>query len=79
MRIPYIGFGNETLDKLPPLADGDTITCPHCKGQHEVKDSDPPGMMTYRCGEDTYMAGIHGKCTVGVKPDVKGEIDDDDQ
>lgn len=74
MTTPYVGFGNDTLAKLPALKHGDTITCPQCKGQHVVEDSKPPMILSYKCGDQTYMAGIKGRSTIGVPVDVSGTI-----
>lgn len=77
---PYIGFGNDTLEKLPPLNVNDRIKCPHCGGQHIVeggKDRDGKETNTvlfYTCGEQVYLAGIAGRCTIGQDADVSGEI-----
>lgn len=71
---PFVGFSNATLAKCPPLKSGDEIDCPQCGGKHAVADSDPPLMLFYECGDETFMAGIDGRSTMGVKSDVSGEI-----
>lgn len=70
MTIPYIGFSNSTLDSLPDLKAGDTITCPSCGEQHKVEASNPPLLLFYACGDKEYLAGVRGKNTVGVRADV---------
>lgn len=72
MPAPYIGFSNETLSTLPDMRDGDEITCPLCKKTHSVYRVGP--MFFYGCGDGTYLAGINGKCTIGVPVDVRGEL-----
>ena len=78
MTTPWIAFSNETLSMARPMKDGDTIECPTCKKSHKVKcnksDSGKLELYTYKCGKNTYMAGIDGKCTIGVSSDAHGEI-----
>ncbi|MFM2134466.1 MAG: hypothetical protein RL156_1747 [Bacteroidota bacterium] len=72
MSEPFIAIGNDELGG----ALGDTITCPTCGGEHVIEQSGPSkylqsdgtwgvgpaGLMQfYKCGEDTYVAGIGGK------------------
>jgi hypothetical protein len=57
-EIPYLAIGHGELDGNPPV--GKTIKCPHCGEEHEVKDSNPPGLQFYNCGEKTYLCGIDG-------------------
>lgn len=71
-----IGFGNEELDKAPPITR--TIECPHCGELHEVKESitswsthpedigKPGGIHYYVCQGTTYLAGIDGKLITGM-------------
>ncbi len=75
MSIPYIGFGNDTLAKLPALKTGDEIVCPTCKGKHAIEGDS--FFLSYRCGDKTFMAGINGRNTMGVPADVSGEIPKD--
>jgi len=74
MSRPYIGFSNETLENLPTIKAGDEIICPLCGDLHVVADSDPPMLLSYECGGKTYLAGINGRLTLGVKSDVAGEL-----
>ena len=60
-EIPYIVIGNSELGgKL-----GETINCPHCGSDHEIKntqDNGEPSIIDwYKCGKDTYMCGIQGR------------------
>jgi len=79
-RTPYIGFGNDTLDKCPVLAIGQNIICPHCEERHRVyggKDEDgkeQDTLMFYKCGEHIYICGVHGRSVLGVKPDASGKL-----
>lgn len=80
-EIPYIGFGNETLEKLKDVEEGDMITCPRCGKQHVLKaGTDEKGNKTdvilfYECGNEVYLGAINGKLVAGIKPDVKGGIE----
>ena len=70
---PYIGFGNDTLAKLPKVKAGDSIRC-KCGHVHTLEDSKPPMLLFYQCDGKTFLAGINGRLTDGVKADVSGEI-----
>lgn len=76
---PYVGFSNATLGKLPPLEAGDEIGCPACGEAHEAfaprADDGSAPLLFYRCGEETFLAGVGGKNVVNVKADVSGEVD----
>ena len=79
MSIPYVGFGNDTLDKQPPLKKGDSVNCPNCKKIHPVECGTSDGkesdlLLFYRCGNKSYLAGINGKSIVGIKVDISGSI-----
>ena len=63
-------IGNDELEKLPPL--GKTIRCGFCGKIHHVKKFGnkllPDGskelttsLAFYRCGPQTYLAGVQGK------------------
>lgn len=69
---PYIGYSNETLNKLPQMKDGESIVCPHCWKSHDV--SGTGGTYFYVCGDKTYLAGVNGRNVVNVKPDVAGSV-----
>ena len=75
MTIPYIGFGNETLDKCSEIARGDQIECPHCGELHTITGEESNMMLFYKCGEKLYLAGIAGKLTAFKKADVSGEVE----
>ena len=70
---PYIGFGNDTLAKLPKVKAGDSIRC-KCGHVHTLEDSKPPMLLWYHSDGKTFLAGINGCLTDGVKADVSGEI-----
>ena len=76
---PYVGFGNDTLGKLPPLKAGDEIGCPNCGEAHEAfaprADDGSTPLLFYCCGEGTFLAGVGGKNVVNVKADVVGKVD----
>lgn len=80
MSTPYIGFGNATLRKLPRVAEGDEIHCPHCNGYHVLETSkDERGepstlLMFYQCGDKMYLGAIEGRLVAHSKPDVSGKI-----
>jgi len=75
MSDPYIGFGNDTLDKCAPAKAGDLVDCPTCGGKHELVDSSPPMLLFYKCGEKIFMGGLNGRLTMGVPADVKGSLE----
>ncbi len=78
---PYIGFGNDTLAQLPKAKIGGYVLCPHCRQSHILKGGkDDNGVETdlllfFNCGENTYLAGVGGKLTAGIKSDVSGSIE----
>ena len=67
MSEPFVAFGNEELAGKPPLKAGDLVTCHRCKKRHKVKGSTdlrtgkPGCLLSYKCGKDSYIAGIAGK------------------
>jgi hypothetical protein len=72
-KAPYIGFSAATMAKQPLIAAGDFVDCPHCGSLHEVVDAEPPGhLLFYRCGPTAYLAGLGGRCVVGLRADVSG-------
>jgi hypothetical protein len=71
--VPYIGFSNETLDAQPACKAGDEIDCPHCGGKHVLEDSTPPMLLSYRCGDASYLAGVRGRSIMGVASDVSSD------
>lgn len=79
MSTPYIGFGNDTLSKMPKVGDGDPIICPKCQSVHKLECGTKNGnkddfLMFYRCGESSYLGAIAGRLVAGVTPDVSGKI-----
>lgn len=80
MSIPYVGYGNETLAKMPAVKDGEPIICPRCQGTHNLeaaKDKDgnkTDVLMFYRCGEGDFLGAVAGKLVAGLKADVSGKI-----
>ena len=81
MTIPYIGFGNEQLEKQPIIRDGDGIICPHCGDVHHVQagtdmktGEKTDSILSYTCGAKTYLAGVSGKLVIGAKADCSGKI-----
>lgn len=63
-EIPFVAFGNDELDKMPPLKAGDAISC-KCGSSHIVEDSKPPMLLFYQCGGSTFLAGVNGKNVMG--------------
>jgi len=80
MKTPYIGFGNDTLARLPVAHKGQEIDCPNCHGKHELqagktKDGEESALMLfYECGNSLYVGAVAGRLIVGQKADAKGEI-----
>lgn len=75
MKTPYIGFNNESLSLMPEVKAGDLIDCDKCGQQHPLLDGTPKGVILfYNCCGETYIGGINGRCIVGYKADVKGEV-----
>lgn len=73
MSTPYVGFSNSTLAASKRMTAGESITCPTCGGQHVLEDSKPPMLLSYRCGDASYLAAIMGKSIMGIPSDVSGE------
>lgn len=80
MKIPYVGFTNNTLGKQPRLQDGDMIVCRRCGQTHSVEaTTDSAGnktdlLLVYKCGEELYLAGVDGRCVDGIESDCGGEL-----
>jgi hypothetical protein len=79
MPTPYIGFGNDTLNKQTSLKKGDFINCPNCKKTHAVECGTSDGkesdvLLFYHCGNKSCLAGMNGKSIIGIKPDISGSI-----
>ena len=80
MNTPYVGFSNATLAGQPRVKRGDKITCPHCKGSHELSGGTENGkpsdlLLFYECGTSQYLGALDGRLTVGVKADCSGSVD----
>lgn len=74
MSAPYIGYGNDTLQRLPIAKTGDLLVCPSCGKQHAL-EGEPTGLILhFRCGEVTMLGAVNGRLVVGVKPDVAGQV-----
>lgn len=76
MTTPYIGFGNETLNKQRIVKPGDLIRCPSCKATHPLTTADDGNdfLLFYKCGNASYLGAIAGRCIVDIPADVKGTI-----
>ena len=79
MATPFIGFGNDTLAKMPKVADGDPIICPRCQGVHKLQCGTSEGvksdlLMFYDCDGKGYLGAVDGRLIAGVKPDVSGQV-----
>lgn len=79
MNIPYIGFGNDTLEKLPKCKEGDIVFCSNCGGEHPLECGTSKGkksdlIMFYKCGENLFLGAIAGRCIILKKADVSGQI-----
>lgn len=44
MSMPYIGFSNDTLAKLPTIAMGETVRCHKCEKRHPLQEARPQGV-----------------------------------
>ena len=75
MNIPYIGFDNPTLDKLPLARAGDTFVCSKCGETHELKlpDKDSHIILFYHCSGKIYLGAVQGRLVVDTKPDIRGK------
>lgn len=76
MSTPYIGFGNDTLKKLPIVHKGDMVACPHCKGSHPLLPTDDGGeiLMFYKCADKSYLGAVDGRLVVGTPVDCSGQV-----
>lgn len=68
---PFVSFSNMELAKKPTLNKGDEIDCPKCGGTHKIKlgisaktGKETDELMFYKCGDETYLAGIKGRCVM---------------
>jgi len=79
MTTPYIGFGNNTLRKLPKAHEGDEVDCPDCGGKHKLECFESEGkkfdlLMFYVCGGRQFLGAVRGKLVIGQKADVAGTM-----
>ena len=81
MSTPYIGFGNDSLAKLPDVVEGQEVPCNGCSGMHPLecaknKEGEKSNLlMFYRCPSGkTYLGAVNGKLTMFKKPDVSGKL-----
>ena len=82
MSTPYIGFGNDTLNKLPLVKEGEEVPCSGCEGMHPlVCAKNEQGeksnlLMFYDCPVTgkSYLGAVAGRLTMFKKPDVAGSI-----
>jgi len=78
----YIGFGNDTLAKLPDVTEGEEVPCSGCSGMHPLRcGRDEQGeksnlLLFYSCPSSgkTYLGAIKGKLMMFKKPDVSGSL-----
>lgn len=75
MTIPWIAYGNDTLEQQPSLQAGSKITCPKCGQRHTLETSDPPMLLFYRCRGHLWLAAVSGKNVIGRQPDASGRLD----
>lgn len=80
-KVPYIGFGNDKLAKLPKAEKGMLIECLNCGKDHPlqcVKDTEAgqesSTLMFYECGEKLYLGAVAGRLVFNAKPSCSGEI-----
>ena len=79
-KTPYIGFSNNTLETLPEVKKGDTVACKKCGKDHALrpaKDRDGNDsilLLSYKCGDTSYVAAIGGRLIMGTKSDVSGSF-----
>ena len=71
-----IGYGNDTLETLPPIKVGDVIVCPECGCRHVVGLGSPGAsdvLLFYKCpmSGKQYLAGVKGKNVIGVPSDLR--------
>jgi len=78
MKVPYIGFGNEQLEKAKPLSE--FWECPICHEKEKIEYSVPLDLQFVRHKGKLLLIGIYGKdisCTPTLchgELDLKGEI-----
>ncbi len=80
-EIPYWAVGNEELNDLPSVKDGDEILCDKCNGRHRLEACTDTKtgekfdlILSYSCGEKVYIGAVHGKLVAHVKVGSGGKI-----
>lgn len=75
-KIPFVGYGNDSLEKLPPAKAGNKILCPKCKQEHvlEAADDGSELLLFYKCKGKVYLGAVGGRCVVLAKPDASGSV-----
>lgn len=56
-----LAVSNDEMDGAESAKAGDHILCPTCHNPHVLKDSEPPMLLFYNCGDKVMMAAIKGK------------------
>lgn len=81
VSTPYIGFGNDTLERQPEVRIGSRIRCPKCKRFHKLmpfhkswNGVEPAPLAFYLCKKQPYLGAVNGRLIAGLKPDVSGEV-----
>jgi PHP family Zn ribbon phosphoesterase len=74
MGVPYIGFDNATLSRLPLVKPGYRFSCKKCGERHSLEGAEESTILSYRCGGKMYVGALKGRLLVNVSPDVKGEL-----
>jgi len=79
MTAPYIGFGNDKLEKLSDAKKGMLIECLKCGGEHSLECGKSDGkeddtIMFYECNGHIYLGAVAGKLVANVKPCCSGRI-----
>lgn len=81
MGTGYVGFGGDTLSRLPRARPGDRIACRRCGDGHELRAAEneegkpDETSLYYVCSGKSYLAAVGGRLVDGLKPDVSGEVD----
>ncbi len=76
-KIPYVGFSNETLSKLPTCKVGDEFRCPKCGETHTIQPADDGSFIIgfYKCQGKDYLGAVAGHLVVPFQADESGKID----
>ena len=74
INAPFVAFSNDELKDLPNLGVRDKIVCPRCSKKHKLEPSvnlttgEIGGLLFYRCGDSSWLAGVDGKNVMGTFP-----------